>query len=60
MFDKMEKSFAQDQDLSLNGNKIDINKVNSKEVRNNIRKLLKNKFGMYNNFTFYLLYLFLL
>ena len=57
----MEKSFTQDQDLSLDGNKIDINKVNTKEVRNNIRKILKNKFGMYNNFTLviYLLYLFI-
>ena len=29
--------------------KIDINKANSKEVRNIVRKILKNKFGMYNN-----------
>ena len=28
---------------------IDTNKVNSKDVRNNVRKLLKSKFGMYNN-----------
>ncbi|PKK62121.1 hypothetical protein RhiirC2_855883 [Rhizophagus irregularis] len=50
ILDKVEKSF-QNQDLLLEAenNKnveidIDINKVNSKDVRNNVRKLLKSKF----------------
>ncbi len=51
MLDKVEKSFS-NQNLLLNTEsniEIDINKVNSKEVRNNVRKILKSKFGMYNN-----------
>jgi len=34
---------------------IDINKANSKEVRNMVRKILKNKFGMFYIFNNYLL-----
>lgn len=35
--------------------KIDINKANSKEVRTLVRKILKNKFGMFINLITYLL-----
>ena len=47
ILDKIEN-----QNLLLNTKsniEVDLNKVNSKEVRNNVRKILKNKFGMYNN-----------
>ena len=47
ILDKIEN-----QNLLLNTEsniEVDLNKVNSKEVRNNVRKILKNKFGMYNN-----------
>lgn len=32
---------------------IDINKANSKEVRNMVRKILKSKFGMFINLMIY-------
>ena len=52
----MEKSFQNQESLLINtidnesNAEIDINKASSKEVRNNVRKTLKNKFGMYNNY----------
>ena len=56
IFDKVEKSFQNQENLLLNANdnennaEIDINKASSKEVRNNVRRLLKSKFGMYNKY----------
>ena len=50
----MGNSFSQNQSIESNNNnednmKIDINKANSKEVRGIVRKILKNKFGMFIN-----------
>lgn len=36
---------------------IDINKANTKEVRNMVRKVLKSKFGMFINLMIYYLLL---
>jgi len=56
IFDKVEKSFQNQESLLINANdnesnaEIDINKASSKEVRNNVRRTLKSKFGMYNKY----------